>query len=196
MEKGVLSPSLIPQINQIARKIGKTQMFSGLRLKTNESVWQLMIFFSHLGEKTYSIMSDVRCYRLFHFDCFIANQMIRSTVHDTLCLTGMGANYDWCTLSEWCFLQVFYVWRCSIHASEMSIPLSLLIWLIWVNSLLFLDASVCISIFCHSQSRATFFQWSVLSVYGLIGHVVLVQVLDLDQPLCLLSKWVFVDLLK
>ena len=83
MEKGVLSPSLIPQINQIARKIGKTQMFSGLRLKTNESVWQLMNFFSHLGEKTYSIMSDVRCYRLFHFDCFIANQMIRSTAHMT-----------------------------------------------------------------------------------------------------------------
>ena len=83
MEKGVLSPSLISQINQIARKIGKTQMFSGLRLKTNESVWQLMIFFSHLGEKTYSIMSDVRCYRLFHFDCFIANQMIRSTAHMT-----------------------------------------------------------------------------------------------------------------
>ena len=82
MEKGVLSPSLIPQINQIARKIGKTQMFSGLRLKTNESVWQLMIFFSHLGEKTYSIM-NVRCHRLFHFDCFIANQMIRSTVHVT-----------------------------------------------------------------------------------------------------------------
>ena len=83
MEKGVFTPSLIPQINPIARKIGKTQIFSDFRVKTNESVPQLMIFFSYLGEKTYSIMNDFRCHRLFHFDFFIANQMIRSTVHVT-----------------------------------------------------------------------------------------------------------------
>ena len=83
MEKGVFSHSLIPQINPIARKIRKTQIFSDFRVKTNESVSQLMIFFSYLGEKTYSIMNDFRCHRLFHFDFFIANQMIRSIVHVT-----------------------------------------------------------------------------------------------------------------
>ena len=83
MEKGVffsislsflVTPSLIRQINPIARKIGKTHIFSDFRVKTNESVSQLM---------TYSVMNDVRRHRLFHFDFFIANQMIRSTVHVT-----------------------------------------------------------------------------------------------------------------
>ena len=51
MEKGVFSPSLIPQINPIARKIGKTQIFSDFRVKTNESVSQFMIFFWPFGRK-------------------------------------------------------------------------------------------------------------------------------------------------
>ena len=51
MEKGVFSPSLIPQINPIARKIGKTQIFSDFRVKTNESVSQLMILFWPFGRK-------------------------------------------------------------------------------------------------------------------------------------------------
>ena len=160
-----------------------------------------MIFFSHLGvEKTYSIMSDVRCHRLFHFDCFIANQMIRSTVHMTHYVwlgwapTMIGGH---CLSGAFSRFFMYDVVASTLQKCRFRYPC-------WsgknvgtaVNSLLFLDVSVCISIFCHSQSRATFFQCSVLSVYGLIGCVVLVQVLDLDQPLCLLSKWLFVDLLK
>ena len=60
MEKGVffsislsflVTPSLIRQINPIARKIGKTHIFSDFRVKTNESVSQLMIFFWPFGRK-------------------------------------------------------------------------------------------------------------------------------------------------
>ena len=151
-------------------------------------------FFSHLGEKTYSIMNDVRCYRLFHFDFFIANQMIRSTVHVT--------HYVWLgwaptMIGEHCLSGVFSrffmydVVASTLQKCRFSYPC----WsgknagtAGWITSLL--SMHLCVSVFFVTRSQEPpFLNDMRVSVHWLIGRVVLVQILDLDQPLCLLSKY-------
>ena len=158
MEKGVFTHSLIPQINPIARKIRKTQIFSDFRVKTNESVSQLMIFFSYLGEKTYSIMNDFRCHRLFHFDFFIANQMIRSIVHVT--------HYVWLgwaptMIGEHCLRGAFSrffmydVVASTLQKCRFSYP-CLSGWSGWIASFFSMQWSVCISIFVTRSQEPLF----------------------------------------
>ena len=56
---------------------------------------------------------------------------------------------------------------------------------------------LCVSVFFGARGQKPLFLNEVrMSAYWKIERVTLMRVLDLDQPLYLLSKWVFVDLLK
>ena len=164
-------------------------------MRAFRSLW---FFFGHLGEKTYSIMNYVRRHRLFHFDFFIPNQMIRSTVHVTHyvwlgwastmigvhCLSGAFSWFFMHDVVASTLQKCRFRYTCWSGKNAGTAG--------WIASLL--SMHLCVSVFFVTRSQEPPFINDVrVIVHWLIARVVLVQILDLDQPLCPLSKWVFVD---
>ena len=130
-------------------------------MRAFRSLW---FFFGHLGEKTYSVMNDVRRHRLFHFDFFIANQMIRSTVHVTHyvwlgCAPTMIGGHCLSGAFSWFFMHdvvASTLQKCRFRYTCWSGKNAGTAG--WIASLL--SIHFCVSVFfCHSQSRVTFFKW-------------------------------------
>ena len=164
------------------------------------SIWQLLTFLA-IKEEDLSIMNDVSCHRLSHFDCLTANQMIRSTAHVTHCVLEWAPTVicGHCLRSVISRFFMYDVVASTLQKCRFRYPC----WCCknagtvgWIASLL--SIHLCVSVFSFPRGQEPPFlnKVHVLSVHWLIGHVAPLQVVDLDQPICLLSKWVVVALLK
>ena len=171
---------MIPQINPIARKIiRKTKIFSDFRWKKK---WE------HLAAYD-SFSRSGNCLTL-----------TRSTVHVTHCVLGWAPTVIGGLVRVMLSLVFFTynVLASALQKCRFRYPC----WSCkntgtvgWIGS--FPSMHLCVSVFFGTRSQEQpLFNEVRMCVYWMIGRVTLMRVLDLDQPLYLLSKWVFVDLLK